>query len=66
MKDRAPELPKIHHIQVKLTPEEYEMFSRAAHAAMMDRTPYARDLFIAALKREQARLGLIAPTRKHG
>jgi len=64
MIDKAPGLPKIHHIQIKLSSEEYELFSKAAHAAMMHGTPYAREIFIATLKKEQVRLGLAAASKK--
>lgn len=64
MSDKPPDLPKIHHIQVKLSPEEYQLFSDLAHAARTDRTPYAREVFLAAMKREQVRLGIAHASRK--
>ena len=65
MMSDIPALPKLHHIQVKLTPEEYQLFSHLAHVALKDRTPYARELFVNAMKKERARLGLPETSRKH-
>ena len=58
MPDKAPDLPKIHHIQVKLSDDEYQLLDRLAHAALSKLTPYAREVFIAAMHKERVRLGL--------
>lgn len=58
MPEKIGGIPGIHHIQIKLSDEEYEILVDAAHAERSKPTPYARDLFVSALKKEQARLGL--------
>lgn len=66
MSEKAAELPKIHHVQVKLSDEEYELFDELAHEARMKPTAYARHIFLGMMKKEQVRLGIATPSRKRG
>ena len=58
MPNEPDSLPTIKHVQVKLSQGEYELLEQLAEQHQTKVTPYARALFLEALRRERAAAAL--------